>query len=89
MHDWKARLTQRMELPAELLDDMPRLTLTGGNSVLVENHRELLAYTGEMIEVGCGRLHLRIRGEALLLRAMDRSELLVTGTIYSVEVFGA
>lgn len=89
MPDWKERLTERLELPAELLDDIPRLTLTGGSRVLVENHHEMLAYTDELIEVGCGRLRLRIRGEKLLLRAMDRNELLVTGKIYGVEVDGA
>ena len=89
MSDWKEKLTARMELPGELLDEIPRLTLTGGTRVLVENQTELLSYSDEMIELGCGRLRLRIRGEGLLLRAMDREELLVTGRIFCVEVDGA
>ena len=89
MSDWKEKLTARMELPGELLDEIPRLTLTGGTQVLVENQKELLSYSDEMIELGCGRLRLRIRGENLLLRAMDREELLVTGRIFGVEVDGA
>ena len=82
-------LAGRLELPGELLGDVPRLTLTGNGQALVENHRELLSYTEEAVEVGCGRLRLRIRGEGLQLRAMDREELLVTGRIFGVEVDGA
>lgn len=82
-------LTKRLELPGELLSGVPRLTLTGSDSVLVENHGELLSYTDELLELGCGRLRLRIRGEGLLLRAMDGEQLLVTGRIFGVEVDGA
>ena len=89
MAEWKEKLTARLALPGELLDGVPRLTLTGGGQVLVENHGELLSYSDELVEVGCGRLRLRIRGEGLLLRAMDREELLVTGRIFCVEVDGA
>lgn len=85
MSDWKERLTAGLELPGGL----PRLTLTGGTQVLVEHQKELLSYSDEMIELGCGRLRLRIRGQDLLLRAMDREELLISGKIFGVEVDGA
>ena len=82
-------LAQRLELPGELLPGVPRLTLTGSGSVLVENHRELLSCTEELVVVGCGKLRLRILGTELLLRSMDRDELLITGKIAGVEVEGA
>ena len=82
-------LTQRLSLPEELLGGVPRLTLTGSSSVRVENHGELLSYTDELLELGCGHLRLRIQGEGLLLRALDDEQLLVTGRLLSVEVEGA
>ena len=42
-----------------------------------------------MLEVGCGRQMLRVRGEDLRIRCMDREELLVDGTILAVEVENA
>ena len=51
-------LAGRLELPGELLGDVPRLTLTGNGQALVENHRELLSYTEEAVEVGCGSIEL-------------------------------
>ena len=89
MRDWKERLTDRLELPGELLGDTPKLTLTGSSQVLVENHRELLSYSDGSVEIGCGKTRLRIRGEGLLLRSMNREELMISGQIVSVEVDGA
>ena len=85
---WEA-LGGQLGLPGDLLGDVPRLTLTGNSQALVENHKELLSYTEEAVELGCGKLRLRIRGEGLRLQTMDREELLVAGRIFSVEVDGA
>lgn len=88
MANWNETLAERLDLPGELLPGVPRLTLTGSHSVLVENHRELLLCTEELVVVGCGRLRLRILGTELLLRSMDRDELQITGNICGVEVEG-
>jgi len=83
------KLTGRLDLPENLLSGVPRVTLTGSGTVCVENPGELLAYSDELLELGCGSLRLRVRGEGLLLRAMEQEELIVTGRVFCVEVDGA
>ena len=83
------KLTGRLALPEELLPGTARLTLTGGSQVRIENHRCLLSFAPDAVEVGCGKLRLRIRGRGLELRGMERGELFITGAILSVEVDGA
>jgi len=83
------RLAGRLALPEELLPGTARLTLTGGDLVRIENHRCLLSFAPDAVEVGCGKLRLRIRGRDLELRGMERGELFITGAILSVEVDGA
>ena len=83
------KLTGRLALPEELLPGTPRLTLTGGSQVRIENHRCLLSFAPDAIEVGCGKLRLRIRGDGLELRGLEREALYITGRILSVEVEGA
>ena len=85
MAKWMEDLADRFDLPAEALAGVPRITLTGSGRVLIENHRGLLAYTGELVEVSGGRLRIRIRGDGLTLRAMDQDSLLITGTIFGVD----
>lgn len=77
---------KRFRLPEELLDGTARLTLSGGSSVRIENHKCLLSYSPEMLEVACGRQRIRVRGEGLQIRCMDRAELLLEGRIMAVEV---
>lgn len=85
---WIKTLGKRMDLPGELAKDTPRLTLTGGGEVCVENPQCLLSFAPDQIELGCGRIRLRIRGSGLRLCGMDREELLIAGKILAVEVDG-
>ena len=87
--DLPEETAERFELPPEAVAGMPRITITGRSRVLVENHRGLLEYgedTVEVVEVAGGRIRVRIHGTELQLRAMDRNDLVITGRILSVEV---
>ena len=83
------KLSARSALPEELFRGTARLTLTGGEQVLVENRKCLLSFAPDTVEVGCGKLRLRIRGSGLQICGMDAEELLIRGRIASVEVEGA
>ena len=84
--DLPEETSERFELPPEAVAGMPRITITGRSRVLVENHRGLLEYGEELVEVAGGRIRVRIHGTELQLRAMDRNDLVITGRILSVEV---
>ena len=83
------QIVRRLRLPEELLDDGARLTLTAGRQVRIENHRCLLSYAPDALEVGCGKQRLCVRGEDLRIAVLARGELLIEGRIVSVEVDGA
>ena len=77
---------ERFDLPPEIFAGAPRLTLSGTRRALVENHRGLLEYGRERIEIGGRRMHLRLLGEGLELRAMDADCIVITGNITTVEL---
>ena len=79
------RTAQIFDIPVEAVG-LPRVELTGRHELRMENHRGILAYGKEEIMVSGGRLMVRVRGEELELKAMNGSELLITGTILSVEI---
>ncbi len=83
------KLAKRAALPEELSRDVPRLTLTGADQVRIENRKCLLSFAPDAVEVGCGRLRLRILGSGLQLCGMDAGELIICGRIQAVEVEGA
>ena len=73
------------DLPGEVLGDLPRLTVTGSNRAVVENHKGIMDYGAQEILVGGGSISLKILGKDLELRSMNAQELLITGEIFHIE----
>ena len=78
-------IAERLDLPAESVAGVPKLTVTGRRRALVENHCGLLEYSHECIVVDGGRVRVCIRGTNLQLVAMDSTALLISGTIACAE----
>lgn len=78
------RVARFFDLPPETVSEVPRLTVTGCDSALVENHKGILSYDRERLEVGGGAVKLVILGEQLELTAMDHGELTLRGQLLSV-----
>lgn len=79
------KTAQVFGIPGETVG-LPRVELTGRHEVRMENHKGILAYGKEEIIISGGKLMIRVRGEGLELKAMNGSELLITGTVTSIEV---
>ena len=79
------RASEVFDIPGEAAAGLPRVTITGYSKIHVENHRGLLEYSTERIAVNTGRMVIRINGRDLELTAMSNLELVVTGTVISVE----
>ena len=77
--NWREDVAERFDLPAETVGII-KLTLTGRSRLLVENHRGILEYSRDRIEIGGGDTKVVITGDGLELRAMDKDALLITGT---------
>lgn len=80
-----ARLTEILEIPGETALGVARVTVTGGRTVHVENHRGLLEYEKDRICVNTSDVPVRIRGTGLEISAMSDLDLAVTGRITCVE----
>ena len=80
------RLTSGLDIPAESLADLPRITISGPDRVLVEGHRGLLEYADDRIAAAGPGFRILIKGEKLALVAMNRQELVVSGRLWAVEL---
>ena len=78
-------MAEGLGLTPELFSGGLRVTVWGRRQLMVEQHRGLLAYSAELIEVGGGKTRLRIVGSEMNLQAMDRETLVITGNITAVE----
>ena len=80
-----ARAAQLFDLPADAVANVPRVEMVGDNELHMAPHRGILAYGPEEIHISGGNLVVLVRGRGLELRAMTPEELLITGTVTSVE----
>ena len=78
-------LADKLELPEDVLLGSAKLTVTGGRSAVIENHRGVLEYTDERIVVAVPRGKVCLDGTGLRLKAMNENELLVGGRIRNIE----
>ena len=80
------RTAEALELPGDVVAGLPRVELTGDRELRMENHRGILAYGSQEIQISGGRLVVKVRGEDLELRAMNAGELLITGALRGVDL---
>jgi len=71
---------------ASYLLGLPRMELTGGKLLVIENHRGIAELTREEISVRVKDGHVVIRGKSLRIRGFNRAELVVGGDISAVEL---
>ena len=79
------KTAQALDLPGEV-GGLPRVEIVGRQELRMENHRGILAYGPEEILISGGKLIIKVRGTNLELKAMNAGELLITGTLLSVEL---
>ena len=81
-----ARAARRTAVPQEGVGFAQRITISGTSRVLVEGLRALEEYAADKIAASVRGGRVVIRGEGLHLEAMDKTELVVSGRIWGVEL---
>lgn len=75
-----------LDLPGDVVAGLPRLELTGSRQLRMENHKGILAYGSQEIHISGGKMVIKVRGSDLELKAMNASELLITGDIAGIDL---
>lgn len=79
------RLTQATGLPLEFASGLPKVELEGFTTARVENHRGVLQYSRETVELGGKGANIRISGSGLGLKALSPALAVITGRIMRAE----
>ncbi|NLW16217.1 MAG: sporulation protein YqfC [Firmicutes bacterium] len=81
-------MTDILELPKDLVLDLPRVTLIGNVQLTLENHRGVILYTDTHIRVAVARGEIVITGQKLTLRSILPDEIIIDGSITNVAYIG-
>ncbi len=81
MKNW---LTKQIDLPVDVLMDLPRITLVGQVHIYIENHRGLLVFTDKEVRLLLKHGQLLIKGQSFVIKTILPEELLLEGIIEQV-----
>ena len=80
----KESLSNALELPKDIILDVAKVTLTGSNTVTVENHKGILEYNEDQIRINTSSGILTISGSKLNIKSILQEEITISGEVNSV-----
>jgi sporulation protein YqfC len=78
-------MAEFLDIPKDLVLDLPRLTLTGRNELYLENHRGIIEYTLNRLRINLSRGFLEIQGHNLEIKSLLPEEISVFGEIDAIK----
>ncbi|MTH52471.1 sporulation protein YqfC [Bacillus mangrovi] len=86
---WSSRLTnwvtKTIELPQDVMMDLPRITMIGQIHIYIENHRGLLTFSDQEIRLLLKQGQLLIKGHSFVIRTILPEEIMLEGKIEHVQ----
>lgn len=80
----KTWLTKQMELPPDVMMDLPRITMIGQIHIYIENHKGLLAFTDKEVRLLLTQGQLLVKGKGFVIKTILPEEILLEGDIEHV-----
>ncbi|NLY53700.1 MAG: sporulation protein YqfC [Firmicutes bacterium] len=81
-------MTDVLELPKDLVLNLPRITMVGNIQLTIENHRGVILYSDRRIRVAVSRGEFIIEGQKLTLRSILPDAIIIDGTITGISYIG-
>lgn len=81
----KKGLAEILELPKDIILDLPKIIMIGNLQIYIENHKGILEYTDNRIRINTKNGILRIIGKNLILKNIVAEEIFIVGEINQVE----
>ncbi|MEG1778159.1 MAG: YabP/YqfC family sporulation protein, partial [Angelakisella sp.] len=65
---------RQMDLPQEVLLDVPGLELCGNSELLIQRHHGIIEYSNELLKIAAAHMTICVKGSELELIAMTETE---------------
>ena len=82
----KREMSDILEIPSDVLMDLPKIILLGDVQVFIENHRGIVEYSSDRVRIHVKEYEVVIIGENLRLKNVFTDEIQVEGKINGVQL---
>ncbi len=80
------KIAHYLDIPKEIILDLPKITLIGDIQLYIENHRGIIEYSSKKVRISVAIGELEIGGEQLVIRHITREEMYLDGRIKSIQL---
>ena len=83
--NFKERLTEVLELPKEIVLNVPKITIMGNRDLIIENYKGIVEYEENRVRINTAIGVIKITGSMLTIREITSEDIMVIGDIVSLE----
>ena len=84
----KYNISEALELPIDIMMDLPKLTVIGNVEAKLLNHKGIIEYTTDTIRINTKSGVFKIIGKDLEIKTILSEEITVVGLIENIEIIG-
>ncbi len=81
----KEKLANALELPRELVLNVPKITVTGKDKILIENYKSIISYENDVVKLNTSVGTLSLFGVDLMIKEITTEDIIVIGKVDKVE----
>ena len=79
------RITEILDLPKDIVLNLPRLVFTGNRELFIENYRGIVEYSDDVIRLNTSECMVKISGTELGIKNIATEEITLSGNIKKLE----
>lgn len=84
----KQRIAETLEIPKDVVMDLPKTTIIGNIQVNIENHNGIIEYSDKTIRINTSIGIFKIEGNKMSIKYITLEEVVIVGIIDRVEIIG-
>jgi sporulation protein YqfC len=81
----KEKLAEILELPKEIVLDVPKITVVGNSNFVIENYKGIVEFRNDKIRINIGKGFLKIQGDLLTIKEITSETITIVGKLNSIE----
>lgn len=84
MYNTKRNIADKLDLPRDIILNMPQIKVTGKNEIVIENHRGIVLFDENQIKINSGVGLISIYGSKFEVLFMGGSTITIGGRFNSI-----
>lgn len=78
------KIERMLELPIEVTTNIPKITITGFNQIMIENYMGIIEYEEYLVKINTSIGIIIMEGNKMNLNQINENDILISGEIFKL-----